>query len=333
MPDPSSQTTKLLSAHSLQVYGVFDGHNGSGVVEYTVTNLIQRITDELIKQSSATPDISSTTMGLLLRNVFLAFDGELYTNVFEASEQPSGAERDSGCTATIAVVAPSYILVAYIGDSPCILFDTKGTLRQGIGKHLPIPGSAEADRIVADNNGRIGIDKNGTPRVRGLMVSRAFGDFSIKLEGRDPPTKLEDWAKLGISPEPTITVWPRSTEPVILGVCSDGLIETTKENTLLSNEDLAASISKQMNTYSSIQDGAVACLNAHSEAMMKHLNQTSYTGDDLSIILVSIPALAQHYKKGGGLPKRMHRKTKARTKARTKGRAKGKTKRMRSRHV
>jgi serine/threonine protein phosphatase PrpC len=205
--------------------------------------------------------------------------------------------EESGCTATVALVTPRHILVAYLGDSPTILFEQRtGTLVGSIEPHWPIPGTKEGSRIIADN-GKIEIDKNQIHRVEGqLMLSRAFGDFDLKLKGR---TYIEDQTKLGISPEPTVVVWDRREgHQQILVLSTDGLVQMSGDDHKKIETDLKKQVQTQMiNGDTTLEEKANAVLDAHMATMPQ-----PYKGDDLCLILVDVSLLVRPHR--GGRPMR-----------------------------
>ena len=75
------------------------------------------------------------------------------------------------------------------------------------------------------------MDAGDAPRVDGcLMVSRAFGDFSMKFANGNRPTEAEwsaDWSNgFRVVADPDIVVVPRPAGGALLAIYSDGLVET-----------------------------------------------------------------------------------------------------------
>ncbi len=260
------------------LFAVFDGHSGSGVVRYTVENLVARIQEAL---KLAEPDVlrSPENMKTILAKVFIEHDKDLARNIQKVG--------DSGSTATVAIVTPTHVIVAYIGDSPCFLMNPNtGLILPGgeMGKHEPSLAS-EAARIQRAG-GEVEIDEMGVPRIDGLMVSRAFGDFSIKFPNiRNPPYNA-DWTQMKVTAHPDFVVWERP-ETGLLALMSDGLVETNT-NILKPLPHVAADIFKalQVSAYD-LPRAATAVVAAHVKASAGS-NPADYDGDDLSIMLVDV---------------------------------------------
>ena len=199
------------------LFAVFDGHSGAGVVRYTVEYLPHRIEEAL---KSAGPDILKNVKSIreILKRVFIEHDKDLAKNFDKIG--------DSGSTATVAIVTPTHVIVAYIGDSPCFLMDpATGLILPGgeMGKHEPTL-AAENARIKRAG-GTVEIDEMGVARVDGLMVSRAFGDFSLKYQDMSRPPYGSDWTEMKVTAHPDIVVWDRPNSG-LLALMSDGLLET-----------------------------------------------------------------------------------------------------------
>jgi len=258
-----------------RLFAVFDGHSGTGVVNELVTGFVAKLQDAYSKitDPAQIPD--------MLKSQFIAEDKFLAQTV----------RKDSGSTATVAIVTATHIYMAYAGDSPAILFDpATGTMLKEMGKHEPTL-EAENNRIVAAG-GTVEIDDQGTPRVDGsLMVSRAFGDFSLKFKG--PPPMGADWTKFKVTAAPDIEVWERPAQGV-LALYSDGMVET-HTSTLKPNSQVALELKAALTQKSyNLVAAAKASIEAHIAedlsipANLVSTNARKYTGDDLSIILVAV---------------------------------------------
>ena len=300
---PSTEDRIAVLEHigfDIHMYAVFDGHAGVGVVEYAKENLLNRIMTGITqvgKEEKATLDISPETIGRILKRVFIEFDQELY-----GEKQTSKIKDESGCTATVAVVTRSNVILAYIGDSPGIVFkkNRSGTLKAAIGKHIPYPESEESKRITRVG-GVIRIDEHAVPRINGLMVSRAFGDFSLKFKNGSPDGST-DWTKLPITPDPSILAIQRESN-MMLALCSDGLIEQYNSIKLKRDEELAKGLATILNApYTDLNAVANAALEAH--------RGTTPQGDDLSLVLVDVSVAAA---KGGGRRSRRRRSRRRRS--------------------
>ena len=259
------------------LFAVFDGHSGSGVSRYTVEVLPQRIQNALKESPDALTNIEK--LKKIFKQVFIEHDKELARNITKTG--------DSGSTATVALVTATHVIVAYIGDSPCFVMNpASGIILPGgeMGKHEPT--LAEESARIQLAGGKVEIDDMGVPRIDGLMVSRAFGDFSIKFPDIKKPPFDADWTKMKVTAHPDILVMERP-EHGILAIMSDGLVET--DTTVLKALPLvAADIFKALtaNAYD-LPATAKAVVGAHVKESSGNAPK-NYDGDDLSLILVDV---------------------------------------------
>ena len=269
------------------LFAVFDGHAGVGVAKYTVEVLPQLIQEAL----KASPDTLTNIekMKAMLKKVFIEHDKELARRMKYEVSGARGMYRnwdDSGSTATVAIVTPTHIVVAYIGDSPCFIMNPQtGLILPGgeMGKHEPT--LAEESARIKRAGGTVEIDDMGVPRVDGLMVSRAFGDFSIKFSERKPPPFESDWTQMKVTAHPDILVMERP-EHGVLAIMSDGMVETAT-TALKPLAFVAADIYKSLKENSlDLPATAKAVVSAHVKASAA--NSKMYDGDDLSLILVNV---------------------------------------------
>ena len=273
------------------LFAVFDGHSGAGIVRHTVEFLPGRIKAAL---EAGGPDILADPEAIkaALREVFINHDKDLAKNLSKLG--------DSGTTATVALITPAHVIVAYIGDSPCFLMNPNlGLILPGgeMGKHEPTLATENA-RIVRAG-GSVEIDEMGVPRVDGLMVSRAFGDFSIKFPDpkskpygiKTPPPYDADWTQMKVTAHPDFVVWERP-ESGLLALMSDGMVETDT-TALKPLPQVAADLFKALkdNAYD-LPKTASAAVKAHVAASAPH---GDYDGDDLSLLIVDVG-------KGGSSP-------------------------------
>lgn len=258
------------------LFAVFDGHSGSGVARYTVEVLPQRIQAALKESPGVLANIEK--LKTILKSIFIEHDKDLARNITKTG--------DSGSTATVALVTPTHVIVAYIGDSPCFLMNPiTGLILPGgeMGKHEPT--LAEESARIQRAGGKVEIDDMGVPRVEGLMVSRAFGDFTIKFPDLENPPFESDWTKMKVTAHPDILVMERPANG-LLAIMSDGMVET--DTTVLKALPLvAADIYKALiaNSYD-LSATAKAVITAHVKASAN--TPKEYDGDDLSLILVHV---------------------------------------------
>jgi len=260
------------------LFAVFDGHSGAGVVRYTVEHLPGRIKAAL---EAGGPDILKNTelMQSILKKVFIEHDKDLAKNFSKVG--------DSGSTASVGLITPTHVVVAYIGDSPCFLMNPNtGLILPGgeMGKHEPTLAGENARIMRA--GGTVEIDEMGVPRVDGLMVSRAFGDFSLKFSNISKPPYDSDWTQMKVTAHPDCIVWERP-ESGLLALMSDGLVDTDT-TALKPLQQVAADIFKSLkDTHYDLPKSAVATVKAHVAASVAG-SRDSYEGDDLSLLIVDV---------------------------------------------
>jgi hypothetical protein len=114
------------------------------------------------------------------------------------------------------------------------------------------------------------------------MVSRAFGDFSLKWpEGTAPPFEA-DWTRLKVTADPDIVIWPRPHVGV-LAIMSDGLVETAT-NALKPLAHVGRDIYIALKTaHYDLAKAATVVNQRHAAAAPQ-----PYDGDDLTMVLVDV---------------------------------------------
>ena len=281
-----------------EYFAVFDGHSGSEVANLCKTELAGRLRSALAGEEKSLEAIKQ-----ILQQTFIEF------NKYLAGTTVIKRINDSGSTATVALVTPTHIILAYLGDSPCFMLDpATGYILQKMGKHEP-SDAGEVERIQAAG-GTVEVDEHGIPRVDGsLAVSRAFGDFSLSMTN-GKMDMAADWTKMKVTAHPDVMVWERPAQG-ILALMSDGLVEG--DTTLF----------KPLEEVSrAIYDGLVEHSN-DLNATAKYVTQKHtklhprYDGDDLSLILVNVGGGKVAHKGGKPVAKPPTRKSKGRKRIRT----------------
>ena len=223
-----------------------------------------------------------------IKAVFIEHDKKL-------AKQGALSYRDSGSTATVAIVTPKRIYMAYLGDSPACIFDpTTGEIYGSIGKHDP---SSQTERTrIYRNGGTVTTDAGDAPRVDGcLMVSRAFGDFSMKFANGNRPTESEwaaDWSSgFRVVADPDIVIVPRPAGGAVLAIYSDGLVETTDGDKYRSYEDVVRGIvAENKGGPDVLEQCAKRCIEKQVASFVN--DPSDYSGDDVTLVLVHLPGLA-----------------------------------------
>lgn len=221
-------------------YAVFDGHAGNKAAQHSAENLLKTLLAtsqfaqivQKLNHSSGVMDAAA--LSLLeegIKEGFLTLDAKLR----ERHETDEDNER-SGTTAICAIVTPSHIVLANLGDSRAVMA-RKDQAAFGTEDHKPFLPK-ERDRIV-NAGGSVMIQRvNGS-----LAVSRALGDFEYKaVPGLDATKQL-------VSPEPdiyTIVRDPKVDEFLLLAC--DGVYDVMEnaeicsfvESRLLVTSDLSS---------------------------------------------------------------------------------------------
>jgi serine/threonine protein phosphatase PrpC len=301
-PSTEDRISIELLMEGCDYFAVFDGHSGPEVGNLCKSELAGRLRNALI---SAGPGVlrNMDLVKQVLQRTFIDF------NKYLASPAVFDTLDDSGSTATVALVTPTHIILAYLGDSPCFILDpATGHILSRMGKHEP-SDAVEVARIQAAG-GTVEVDEHGIPRVDGaLAVSRAFGDFSLSMTG-GKMDMAADWTKMKVTAHPDVMVWERPAQG-ILAIMSDGLVEG--DTTLFKPLEEVSRV---------IYDGLVEHsndLNATAKyVVQKHTKMhPRYDGDDLSLVLVNVGGGRVAHKGGKATVKPPTRKVKGRRRIRT----------------
>lgn len=254
-----------------RMFAVFDGHGGASTSDILMNELPGQIKAAIQEAGESWPASAKT----ILQNAFIRMDQDL--------AGPPSRVRASGAVAVMALLIPGEVIVAWVGDSPCILVDTRsGQVLRTTRLHHPTEAD-EAARIKAAG-GSVKKDEYGTPRVDGgLMISRAFGDFSYKWSNRPPP-ETADWSAFKVTAFPEVERWPL-TGPSLLILSSDGLLEGPKMSALPPTS-IGERVHKSMGKYKTLNVAAKHVLEDH----IGSAEQSPYVGDDLSLIIVPVVA-------------------------------------------
>lgn len=281
----------------ITIAGVFDGHGGLATVVYTINNFPKLLENMILEVNGDVNAIQSRLKGL-----FIQHDKNLASKGYIVY-------RDTGSTATIAIITPTICILASIGDSPAFVIDpTNGAILQKVQPHLPnSPG--EKARIIRCK-GTVTQDGGDAPRVNGsLMVSRAFGDFSLKFQdgGNAAPEMNKNWATdFCVTAEPDIIVFPRP-QRAVLAICSDGLIDTNTD-VLKPLEEVSKMLVDGLNA----SNGDY--MKATKAILDKHMNDAGlpYTGDDTTLLLldIGVPLIGGSQTKKAKRSRRLKKQTK-----------------------
>jgi serine/threonine protein phosphatase PrpC len=127
------------------------------------------------------------------------------------------------------------------------------------------------------------------------MVSLAFGDFSMKFANGNRPTESEwstDWANgFRVVANPDIVVVPRPAGGAVLAIYSDGLVETLDGDKYRSYEDVVRGIvAENKGGPDMLEQCAKRCIEKQVASFVD--DPTDYSGDDITLVLVQLPALS-----------------------------------------
>uniref|UniRef100_A0A6C0JYV7 PPM-type phosphatase domain-containing protein n=1 Tax=viral metagenome TaxID=1070528 RepID=A0A6C0JYV7_9ZZZZ len=280
------------------IAGVFDGHSGSSTVDLTIKLLPSKLA-ELIK----TVGDNEQALRAGLQRTFIEHDKTI-------AKQGPLFYRNSGSTATVAIITPTHCYIAFIGDSPAFIFDPDtAAVISAIGKHSPAR-SDEHSRIVK-NDGFITMEEGDAPRVDGaLMVSRAFGDFSLKFQNERVPEFDKNWAKdFRVVADPEIIVIPRPARGY-LAICSDGLVDKPdgefRTPNEIANEIVGLGLSDDLNSLAKQLIYNQVKVYADSPA-----EYSASDADDITLVLVDF---SKSLRGGAAITRKARRKRKANTK-------------------
>lgn len=263
------------------VAGVFDGHSGLFTVIFT-TNHLPNALVEMIHRVNPEDEVA---MRSGIKSVFIEHDKKL-------AKQGALSYRDSGSTCTVAIITPKRVYIAYLGDSPACIFHPKtGEIYGSIDKHDP-SSTIERNRIYM-NGGNVTTDPGDAPRVNGcLMVSRAFGDFSLKFKNGNKPTEEEwnaNWATdFCVVAEPDIIVVPRHMDDAILAIFSDGFVETPEGTRYKTYQENVKEMMAEYDGPHALEQCAKTCIQKQVASFVD--NPAEYTGDDITLVLISLAA-------------------------------------------
>jgi len=204
------------------MFGVFDGHGGKMVSNMSAKTVLEcfQAHPRVVKSRGGPGGGKKHSLGDRRHKTPMEIDDvkkALYDSFLEADRRMrpavEAADDFSGSTAVVAVVSPTFVVVANCGDSRAVM---------GIGGSTTVPLSwdhkptqfQESARIVAAG----GCVSNG--RVDGdLAVSRSLGDYQFKRNSERKETRQR------VSPEPDLTVYHRraDTDGQFLVLACDGV--------------------------------------------------------------------------------------------------------------
>lgn len=254
------------------LFAVFDGHGGRLAADLAAERLTEHL--EAVMKTDIFPGDKAEgadpeKIGKAMRDAFMNLD----QNIRDTFEKSYGSDQ-SGCTAIVALVTPTHIIVANSGDSRSVMAKGGRTVEMSFD-HKPInPG----ERTRIQNAG--GLVRSN--RVNGdLAVSRALGDFSYKARA-DLPAEQQQ-----VSAEPDIEVQQIDATEEFLVLACDGIWD------VMSNDEICAYIRQLM-------DNGESDLKLIAEEILDNCLRAG-SRDNMSVVIVKFPGakLGQ----GGGVAK------------------------------
>jgi serine/threonine protein phosphatase PrpC len=159
--------TNMPNADDHTLFAVFDGHGGVRAANFVAASFTKQLTE-----SREWDEYLATRSEPLLRQAFTQCFVEL-DNQMRLDETIG----ESGCTATVVMITPTFIICANAGDSRAVMSQGR-TVIELSRDHKP--ENPEEKQRIEQNRGHV---QNN--RVNGMLaVSRAFGDFDLKLYGQ-----------------------------------------------------------------------------------------------------------------------------------------------------
>lgn len=178
MEDAHTHLLSLPNDKDACYFGVFDGHGGAKVAQYTGMNLHKRIVSQ--------PAYMHGNISDALKSGFLALDEDMLKDDTMRDEM-------AGTTAVVSLLKGNKIFCANVGDSRAVL-SVRGVVDQISFDHKP-GNDIETRRIISAGGW---VEFN---RVNGnLALSRALGDFVFKKNDKKRPE------------EQIVTAYPDVTE-------------------------------------------------------------------------------------------------------------------------
>eukprot|EP01134_Creolimax_fragrantissima_P005895 CFRG5895T1 len=145
---------------------VFDGHGGQAAAEFASKNYLRILNEHLQIQPSIPKALDAS---------FLELDAQ-FSATSEATEKGF-----VGSTGTVAVVNGSDLHVAWVGDSPAVLYYTNGEYDELLIPHNP---RNPVEKARVEEQGGTIVRVGGVQRLNGAStVTRAIGDVSLKNLG------------------------------------------------------------------------------------------------------------------------------------------------------
>eukprot|EP00831_Metopus_contortus_P065593 TRINITY_DN5858_c0_g1_i2.p1 TRINITY_DN5858_c0_g1~~TRINITY_DN5858_c0_g1_i2.p1 ORF type:complete len:326 (+),score=67.58 TRINITY_DN5858_c0_g1_i2:87-1064(+) len=238
MEDAEMAITNFGSDPNACLFGVFDGHGGREVAEFSSRNFPKELLSNLsFKEGNYSKALSETF--LKMDDILRSEDGIKELALISKEPSSSGVPKKSamlydepsaqfmGCTGNVLLIKKNVLYVANAGDSRTIMINSKGEAAPLSTDHKP-DLEREKKRISAAG----GTIVNG--RVEGnLNLCRAIGDLYYKSKKSLPP----EAQMITSNPDVLIQELHKDINYIVMGC--DGVFER------LSNQEIANFILKE----------------------------------------------------------------------------------------
>eukprot|EP00879_Flechtneria_rotunda_P000146 GHRR01000213.1.p1 GENE.GHRR01000213.1~~GHRR01000213.1.p1 ORF type:complete len:631 (+),score=184.85 GHRR01000213.1:186-2078(+) len=261
--------SRIVTADAVHMFAVYDGHQGDAASIHCVKSLHKHLHAQLhteLQQAQAAglPATPDDVMEAALLQAFRLTDGEL-------REMP--LVSNSGSTATVALVTPSNIHLAWVGDSRAVVLADRQAVactREHRADYKP-----EQDRVVAAG-GRVFF--NSGLRVMGVLATtRAIGDYDLR--------------SYGVVPEPEFINVPRQGGAEFLVLASDGLWDVISNEEVYDYAQKALRKVQQKNGTRSCRNGVCCACQAAgiaARALAQFARKERRSRDDITVLLVNL---------------------------------------------
>lgn len=269
------QSSKMYE-HEVAFFGVYDGHGDEGKVSRFVSDSLPRLLQE-------TSGESGTTLTECIQEAFvrscIATDALLYE---------SRTRLPGGSTGVSAVVTPTHIVVANVGDSRAILIQRNARwaeLSHDHGPGLPTERArieAAGLQVVTETYMEDGAEHSiakvelcnagGEEASSKLATSRAFGDFEFKANAA---LDAETQAVVAV---PEVVTHERSSNDLVLLLACDGIWD------VFTNQEAAEWVWQQVRDDNDFSPGRLhgICESMLNECYARH------SSDNLTVVMAHV---------------------------------------------
>lgn len=152
---------------SCQLYGVFDGHEGSGCAQFAKDNLANYLKQKIEKSLEWNDQIIYPAF----KDVMVELNENFFNTIYT-----TGRVDKSGTAVLCALVIGEHVWVANVGDSRAILVDSFGQVVQA--SHDAKPNDVRFSKGITKKGGKV-----YEGRIEGqLAMGRALGDRNVNAD-------------------------------------------------------------------------------------------------------------------------------------------------------